>query len=165
MLSPESKHALKQAEHAGRTGGHGKKPRKRFYCPGCKAEWEVNKYGLYRLCAFHPGTKLFTMYNKRCATMSRLRWLLRQKGVPLFHPEFQGNYAAFSMGLLGEDGEPMGRLQAVWKNGYEWTLLMQVIGMDGSVRPLDLDLANRILMEHELIDEEEVRVLSVDFTR
>lgn len=135
---------------------------KRFRCAACRAEWQKDR--LYRVCGFHPGTMTFTMYNKRCATLSRLRWLLRQHGNPLFHPEFDGSYTAYSMAVFDEAGDVMGTLQGIWKRGSEWCMIMQMY-IDGGFYPLSYETARGVLRDRGLENEEEVRILSADFTR
>lgn len=135
---------------------------RKWRCPACLAEWRLDR--TYRLCGFHPNTKTFVAQNRGCATLSRLRWVLRQNGVQLLHDEHERAYSAYSLGVTNAKGDYAGRLQGIWLKGIPVVTVMQLIVNDEPL-PLHYDTAAYVLAQFKLEDEPAVREMSVDFTR
>lgn len=135
---------------------------RKWRCPACLAEFRRDHQ--YRLCGFHPNTRTFVAQNRGCATLSRLRWVLRQNGVQLLHDEHERSYSMYSMGITDAKGEYAGRLQGVWLKGIPVVTVMQIIVNDEPL-PLHYDTAAQVLTDYKLAEEPEVRAMSADFTR
>lgn len=133
----------------------GKSPQWR--CKECVAQFGRDR--VYRNCGFHPGTRTFKAQSTGCATLSKLRWILRNRGVPLMHPELSGAVSVFSMGM--NDGR---RLLGTWVHGNIRTGLMALI--DGSeIAPLDIETAEAIIRDYSPSLQANDEVLSVGWTR
>lgn len=128
-------------------------------CPECVVAQQAGKNSAYRLCGFHPSTGIFVADNARCATLSKLRWVLIAHGVPLLHSETSGLVSSYSMGLA--DG---GRLFGAWVKGNPKTLLMCVV-KDGGVSAITLPQAQQIIAEYSPSLSGEATNLSVGWTR
>lgn len=150
-----------QPEHPKRHNSSTARAR-RWRCPACLQEFRRDKQ--YRLCGFHPNTRTFVAQNRGCATLSRLRWVLRQNGVQLLHDEHERSYSSYSMGITDPRGDYAGRLQGVWLKGIPVVTVMQVIRNDEPL-PLHYDTALSVLQQFKLEAEEDVRSMSADFTR
>ena len=129
----------------------------KWRCRECTAGFRRDR--VYRDCGFHPMLKTFHTRNGGCATISKLRWILQNSGVPLMHAELAGGVRMFSLGL--PDGR---RLMGAWVSGHNRTLVMCVIN-GGGVEPLDLDTAEMVMRELSPSLQEKDEVLSVGWTR
>lgn len=128
-----------------------------YRCKECVAQFRRDR--IYRECGFHGGTHTFRARNSGCSTLSKLRWILRNRGVPLMHDELSGAVCVFSMGLT--DGR---RLLGTWVRGHTRTLLMCIVDGADAV-PLDIETAEMALRDYSPSLQVGDEVLSVGWTR
>lgn len=113
-------------------------------CKECVKAFRVTN--MYRECGFHAANGTFRVRNRGCATLSKLRWILRANGVPVVHDEDRGSVQMYSMGVvMGEDAEERQcRLLGAWWSGRSTTLIMAIV--DGfECRPVKMHEAEAIL--------------------
>jgi len=121
-------------------------------CPACLRAFRRDH--IFRQCGFHPRLKTFVGRNRGCATLSMLRWILRQHGVQLLHDELESTPTMYHM-TLG-DGSV---LQAVWTRGQPRVTLMQKI-VGGYPQAMDIVSADELLQEYDVEHDPDAEQLS-----
>lgn len=135
----------------------GARQRVSWRCRECVRVFQQTR--VYRQCAFHPMTHTFSPLAKGCASMSKLRWILRANGVQVVHPELAGSVQWWTMGL--GDGR---RLVMVWISGFTRTTAAMVVS-DNQVAALDAETANMVLDQYRPEADDGAYELSVEWTR
>lgn len=131
-----------------------------YRCKACTAEFKNLR--LFRHCGFDTGDRSMRHINAGCATLSRLRWILRANGVHVVHPEASGNVQTYSLGL---PWEPEGaRLVGIWLAGHMRTLAMLIV-QGHEVRPIKIGEAESILADYQIEADGEAAEKSVHWTR
>jgi hypothetical protein len=135
------------------------------YCVGCVLGFAADGRR-DRLCAFHTGTKQFKSRNFGCGSASRLRWLLRARGVPLIHSELSGGMNYYRLTLNGIGGTLDGcDLIGIWASGSTRTTFLGLIGQDAILQALTRPDADRIVRAiRKEIENAEVEKLSDGYT-